>query len=86
MVVLGGMGSISGSVIAALFLTVLMEGLRELKEITKLDFRMVIYSLILIVLMLTRPNGIFGRKEWIDLLPKNLRNRLSPNGTGVTTV
>lgn len=63
MVVLGGMGSITGSVIAALFLTVLKEALRPLQEITRLDFRMVIYSLLLIILMLTRPNGLFGTKE-----------------------
>jgi branched-chain amino acid transport system permease protein len=62
MVVLGGMGSITGSVVAAIFLTVLREALRPLQEFTKLDFRMVIYSLMLIVLMLTRPNGLFGKK------------------------
>jgi branched-chain amino acid transport system permease protein len=63
MVVLGGLGSLSGSVVAAFFLTILKEGLRPLQELTKLDFRMVIYSLLLIILMLTRPNGIFGTKE-----------------------
>ncbi len=62
MVVLGGMGSISGSVIAAVFLTVLKEALRPLQEITRLDFRMVIYSLLLIILMLTRPIGLMGTK------------------------
>ena len=45
MVVLGGMGSITGSVVAAVFLTVIREALRPLQEITRLDFRMVIYSL-----------------------------------------
>ncbi len=63
MVVLGGMGSISGSVVAAVFLTTLKEALRPLQEITRLDFRMVIYSLMLIVLMLNRPTGIFGSME-----------------------
>jgi branched-chain amino acid transport system permease protein len=62
MVVLGGMGSITGSVVAAIFLTVMREALRPLQEFTKLDFRMVIYSLMLIILMLTRPNGLFGKK------------------------
>lgn len=69
MVVLGGMGSISGSVLAAIFLTVIREALRPLQEITRLDFRMVIYSLMLIVLMLTKPNGLFGTKEIQDFLP-----------------
>lgn len=63
MVVLGGLGSLTGSVVAAVFLTVLKELLRPLQEITKLDFRMVIYSVMLIALMLTRPNGLFGTKE-----------------------
>jgi branched-chain amino acid transport system permease protein len=69
MVVLGGMGSTSGALIAAVLLTGLRELLRPLQEITRLDFRMVIYSLILIVLMLTRPNGLFGTKEIRDLGP-----------------
>ena len=58
MVVLGGMGSITGSVLAAIVLTLLPEVLRPVKE-----FRMVIYSLLLIVLMLTRPQGLFGTRE-----------------------
>lgn len=66
MVVLGGMGSISGSILAAFILTLLPEILRPLQEITKIDFRMVIYSLTLIVLMLTRPQGLFGTREITD--------------------
>ena len=76
MVVLGGMGSITGSVVAAVFLTVIREALRPLQEITRLDFRMVIYSLMLIVLMLTRPNGLFGMREYTDFLPDWLRRRI----------
>jgi len=58
MVVLGGMGSISGSVMAAVVLTLLPEALRSVKEL-----RMVIYSLMLIVLMITRPQGLMGTRE-----------------------
>lgn len=76
MVVLGGMGSVTGSVVAALFLTGIREALRPLQEITRLDFRMIIYSLMLIVLMLTKPNGMFGTREFVDLLPKRLRDKL----------
>lgn len=68
MVVLGGMGSISGSVIAAVILSVLPEALRPIREYTGLDLRMVIYSLTLIVLMLTRPHGIFGSREIWELI------------------
>lgn len=63
-VVLGGMGSISGSIIAALITTILPEALRPLQEVTRLDFRMVIYPLLLLGLMLTRPQGLFGNKEF----------------------
>ncbi len=58
MVVLGGMGSISGAIIAAAVLTVLTEALRFLA-----DYRMIIYSVLLIVMMLTRPGGLLGRHE-----------------------
>jgi branched-chain amino acid transport system permease protein len=75
-VVLGGMGSISGSVLAAIFLTGVREALRPLQELTRVDFRMVIYALMLIVLMLTRPNGIFGTREIVDFIPKRLRRLL----------
>jgi branched-chain amino acid transport system permease protein len=61
MVVLGGMGSISGSVLAAIVLTLLPEVLRSVKEL-----RMVIYSLMLILLMITRPQGLLGTRE-LDL-------------------
>jgi branched-chain amino acid transport system permease protein len=68
MVVLGGMGSISGSVVAAILLTVLKEALRPLQNYTGVDLRMVIYSLVLILMMLARPKGIFGTNELGDLL------------------
>lgn len=68
-VILGGMGSITGSVVAAVITTILPEALRPLQEITKIDFRMVIYSLLLIALMLTRPAGLLGQKEFYDLWP-----------------
>jgi branched-chain amino acid transport system permease protein len=58
MVVLGGLGSVTGAVVGAVLLTVLPEALRM-----EPTYRLVIYSLMLIVLMLVRPNGIFGRDE-----------------------
>ncbi len=57
-VVLGGMGSITGSVIAAFTLTFLQEFLRFLQ-----DFRLIIYPIILILVMLFRPQGLLGMKE-----------------------
>jgi branched-chain amino acid transport system permease protein len=58
MIVLGGMGSITGSVLGALVITILPELLRQFSE-----WRLVIYSLLLIVIMLTRPQGVLGHYE-----------------------
>lgn len=55
MVILGGMGSMAGVIIAAVVLTILPELLRSVSE-----YRMIIYSLLLIIMMLTRPQGLFG--------------------------
>jgi branched-chain amino acid transport system permease protein len=63
MVVLGGMGSLSGSLMAAGIITILPEALRPLQEATGVDLRMVIYSLCLILLMILRPKGLMGNKE-----------------------
>jgi branched-chain amino acid transport system permease protein len=81
MVVLGGLGSISGSIVAAIILTFLPEGLRTVKEFIPggRDPRMVIYSLMLIILMLTRPQGLFGRRELWEFLPKR-KDVVPPKG------
>lgn len=57
-VVFGGMGSLSGSIIATIILTFLPELLRSMQ-----DFRMIIYPLALIILMIFRPQGLLGDKE-----------------------
>lgn len=77
MVVLGGMGSISGSVVAAIFVTALPELLRPLQDLTGVDLRMIIYSLSLIILMLIRPKGLFGNKEIFDFLPIGVRRKFA---------
>jgi branched-chain amino acid transport system permease protein len=58
MVILGGMGNTVGVIIAAILLTLLPEFLRPVAE-----YRMIIYSLLLIILMLTRPQGLFSLKK-----------------------
>jgi branched-chain amino acid transport system permease protein len=73
MVVLGGLGSISGAVVAAVVLTVLPEALRPIQDVTGVDFRMVIYSFLLILLMLTRPQGLFGTRELWELMVRKKR-------------
>ncbi|MDM7917479.1 MAG: branched-chain amino acid ABC transporter permease [Candidatus Eisenbacteria bacterium] len=74
MVVLGGMGSITGSILAAIVLTVLPEALREFRE-----YRMVLYSLLLIVLMIARPQGMFGTRE-LPRVWQQLRERVQRRG------
>ncbi len=59
MVVLGGMGSITGSIISAVVLTILPEALRGFA-----DYRMLLYSVVLICVMLFRPTGLLGRSEF----------------------
>ena len=55
MVILGGMGNTVGVILAAVLLTLLPELLRPIAE-----YRMIIYSFLLIVLMLARPQGLFN--------------------------
>ena len=81
-VILGGMGNNVGVILAAILLTLLPEGLREVsswhfplpftgRQVSLAwvkDTRMVLYSFLIIVLMLARPQGLFtwplrGRKE-----------------------
>ncbi|MCX6843621.1 MAG: branched-chain amino acid ABC transporter permease, partial [candidate division WOR-3 bacterium] len=62
-VVLGGLGSISGTLVAAVAWTFLLEGLRILLPPAVQDWRWVIYPLLLIVFMLVRPGGIFAGTE-----------------------
>ena len=58
MVVLGGMGSTSGAIIAAAFITVLTAVLQSFPAI-----RMILYALILIMVMIHRPQGLMGTRE-----------------------
>jgi branched-chain amino acid transport system permease protein len=64
-VVLGGLGSLSGSVIAAILLTVISTYLQQYPET-----RMIIYSVVLVVVMLYRPQGLMGTREITDFFGK----------------
>ena len=59
MVVLGGMGSMLGSVLSATVLTVISESLRSVG-----DLRMVFYSLALVLMMIFRPKGLLGSYDF----------------------
>jgi len=54
MVILGGMGRTVGVIIAAILLTLLPEYLREFS-----DYRMILYALLIILIMIARPQGLF---------------------------
>ena len=64
MVYLGGIGSIAGSVIGATVYTVLLEVLRPMGI-----WRMVIMPLMLVLLMIFRPKGIMGMREFRWFVP-----------------
>lgn len=76
MVVLGGLGSISGSIVGAIILTFITAAMQSYPE-----YRMIVYALLLIVLMLYRPNGIFGSKELASFMLGKWKKRGEKNGT-----
>lgn len=77
MIVLGGTGSITGASLAAVFLTLLPEMLKPVKDQIHFtdEFRQVIYALILVLMMILRPTGVFGTGELRILWPGRLRRK-----------
>jgi branched-chain amino acid transport system permease protein len=69
------MGSITGTILAAFGLTYLQEWLRFLG-----DYRMVIYPLLMILMMLFRPQGLMGGREWT--LETFIRKKISDSKVG----
>jgi len=63
MIVLGGMGSITGSVLGAIVITILPELLPQVPG-DLYGYRLVILFALLILIMLTRPQGVWGSKEF----------------------
>lgn len=85
MVVLGGMGSMIGSVMSATVLTALPEFLREFS-----DWRMVVYSLVLVIVMIFVPRGLFGTYDFslnglLDKLIRKIKGN-KPDGGNSTPV
>ena len=82
MVVLGGMGSMLGSVISATCLTTVNELLRAFS-----DYRMVAYAILLIIVMIFRPKGLMGTYDFslgglTEKLVNRLRGTKAANGKG----
>lgn len=69
MTVLGGRGSISGVMLAATILTALPEMLRDFDQ-----YRLIVYASLLVVMMLIRPQGLFGIYEIWQFFPKRKAN------------
>ncbi len=65
MVVLGGMGSLPGTVLGTFILTIAPEALRVVAE-----YRLLFYGGLMVVLMIFRPNGILGGVRWYDIRKK----------------
>jgi branched-chain amino acid transport system permease protein len=74
MIVIGGLGSILGAVAGAVLYITMTEGLRAFEE-----YRMVIFSLMLILIMIFRPQGLFGHR---DFAYGYRRRREKPDGAG----
>lgn len=81
MVVLGGLGSMTGSIVGATLITFITAALADYPEI-----RMIIYALCLIFLMIFRPQGVFGNQEASLLLKRFMKHRKedAPNGTAAS--
>lgn len=75
MVYLGGVGSLGGSIVGATVFTVVMEGLRSvLRQVgISQEWRLVVAPLMLILLMIYRPYGIMGLREFGFLIPREER-------------
>jgi branched-chain amino acid transport system permease protein len=85
MIVLGGTGSITGATLAAVVLTALPEFLKPVKERIHFtdEYRQVLYALLLVLMMILRPAGVFGMGE---LSLSGLRRWLRRRGSPITGV
>jgi branched-chain amino acid transport system permease protein len=74
MIIVGGLGSISGAALGGVFVAVSLELMRGLQQ-----YRLVLYALLLVVIMLVRPEGLLGQRElnlaWFK------RHKSPPEGT-----
>jgi branched-chain amino acid transport system permease protein len=69
MIIVGGLGSVSGAALGGVFVAVSLELMRDLNE-----YRLVLYALLLILIMLVRPEGILGSRELPHVLGGLLRH------------
>jgi branched-chain amino acid transport system permease protein len=84
MVVFGGVGSMTGTVLGAFSFVTLLEGLRVLPA-ELIEWRYVIYPVILLFVMLFRPQGIMGTKEWGFLKRPKVEGKKTAAGAAATS-
>jgi branched-chain amino acid transport system permease protein len=65
MIIVGGLGSISGAILGGIFVAASLELMRDLQQ-----YRLVLYALLLIVIMIVRPEGLLGTRELHHLLSR----------------
>lgn len=63
-IVFGGLGSMTGTIVASAVFALVIEGLRVVLPQGFEDWRFVIYPIILLLIMLLRPQGLLGTSEW----------------------
>lgn len=71
MIIVGGLGSISGAILGGIFVAVSLELMRDLQQ-----YRLVLYALLLIVIMIVRPQGLLGTQELHHWLRR--KKRIAP--------
>lgn len=71
MVVLGGMGSIPGTILGTIILTIAPEMLRIVQ-----DYRLLFYGALLVILMIFRPNGLLGDVRVYDIKKRLVRKEV----------
>jgi branched-chain amino acid transport system permease protein len=71
-VVAGGLGSLSGTVVTGISWVFLLEVLRAVLGQSFIDFRGVLYALALILVIILRPKGLLSGLEWQALIPRHV--------------
>ena len=74
-VVFGGLGSMSGCLIGTSILTLVTEFFRPISQ-----YRMLVYGMVLVLVMIVRPEGIMGTKELTVSYVKNILSRFTGGG------
>ncbi|NCB17913.1 MAG: branched-chain amino acid ABC transporter permease, partial [Synergistales bacterium] len=69
-VVFGGLGSMSGSLLGTAVITLVTELFRPISQ-----YRMLIYGAVLVVIMVLRPEGIMGNREFLSWVKAPFRRR-----------